>query len=457
MGSNSLRRRLTITYTAALALGLLIFAFFSLMTIDRTLENTLDARLATTARAFAATAVGHISGSKVDSATVRRLVNELGIQQNGAIVTNKSSTAMQSMNVPAAVARVARRATGDTITYATVAGDDGLRVAALPMVSGSGGPATIVLWRPLDVIADYERIAVTVLAVASLLILAGAFIAGTIIVGRGLEPLSTMAAAASEIEAHDITRRLSNSSWDEELRKFAATFDRMLDRLQSAFHRQRQFTADASHDLRGPLAAIRAEVDLALARSRDGDTDDAAFRSIRDEVMEFDRLLEGLLLAARADAGPLKSTAIDLADLAARATGRLQPFAISRHVHISNDIKTAPVIVGDADILERVLISLLHNGIKFSPPDGTVSLCVLDSTKTVSLIVRDEGPGFSNEALKNAFERFWRDDAARGRSGTGLGLAIAKSAVERVGGSILIRNVRSGGAEIETVFPLAVR
>ena len=254
-----------------------------------------------------------------------------------------------------------------------------------------------------------------------------------------------------------LSRRLSNSSWDEELRKFAATFDRMLDRLQSAFHRQRQFTADASHDLRGPLAVIRAEVDLALARSRDGETDEAAFRSIRDEVMEFDRLLEGLLLAARADAGPLKSTAIDLADLAARATGRLQPFAISRHVHISNDIKTAPVIVGDAEILERVLISLLHNGIKFSPPDGTVSLCVLDSTKTVSLIVRDEGPGFSNEALKNAFERFWRDDAARGRSGTGLGLAIAKTAVERVGGSILIRNVRSGGAEIETVFPLARR
>ncbi len=456
MGSHSLRRRLTITYTAALALGLLIFAFFSLMTIDRTLENTLDARLATTTRAFAATAVGHISGYKVDSATARRLINELGIQQNGAIVNSNGTIATQSVNVPTAVVRVARRATGDSITYATIAGDDGLRVAALPIVSGSGGLATIVLWRPIDVIADYERIAVTTLAVASLLIIAGAFVAGSIIVRRGLEPLSAMAAVASEIEAHDISRRLSNSSWDEELRQFAATFDRMLDRLQSAFHRQRQFTADASHDLRGPLAVIRAEVDLALARSRDGETDDAAFRSIRDEVMEFDRLLEGLLLAARADAGPLKSTSIDLADLAARATGRLQPFAVSRSVHISNDVKKAPVIVGDADILERVLISLLHNGIKFSPPDGTVSLCVLDSTKTVSLIVRDEGPGFSQEALKNAFERFWRDDAARGRSGTGLGLAIAKSAVERVGGSILIRNTRSGGAEIETVFPLAL-
>ena len=388
------------------------------MTIDRTLENTLDARLATTARAFAATAIGHISNSRVDSATAQRLVNELGIQQNGAILIGDGTAAMQSINVPAAVARVARSASGDAITYATVSGDDGLRVAALPIGSGTGGSATIVLWRPIDFIADYERIAGTTLAVASLLIIVGAFVAGSIIVGRGLEPLGAMAAVASEIEAHDLSRRLSNGSWDEELRKFAATFDRMLDRLASAFDRQRQFTADASHDLRGPLAVIRAEVDLALARSRDGEADEAAFRSIRDEVLEFDRLLEGLLLAARADAGPLKSTAIDLADLAARATGRLQPFALSRHVHISNDVKTAPVIVGDADILERVLVSLLHNGIKFSPPDGTVSLCVLDSTKTVSLIVRDEGPGFSNEALRMPSSAFGEmmllaDEAAR--------------------------------------------
>jgi two-component system OmpR family sensor kinase len=457
MGSDSLRRRLTITYTATLALGLFMFALFSLMTIDQTLKNTLDARLAATARAFAATAAGHVSASTVDSATVRRLTNELGIQQNGAIVTADGGIAMQSANVPSAVAGVARHAKADAITYATVAGDGGLRVAALPIAVASGGPATILLWRPIDVIGDYERIAVTILGVASLLIIGAAFVAGSIIVARGLQPLNTMANVASEIEAHDLSRRLSNSTWAEELRTFAATFDRMLDRLQSAFQRQRQFTADASHDLRAPLSVIRAEVDLALARGRSGEMDDGTLRSIRDEVMEFDRLLEALLLAARADAGPLKSTEIDLADLAARATGRLQPFAVSRSVRIANEIKTAPVIVGDEDILERVLISLLHNGIKFSPPNGTVSLCVIDSTKTVSLIVRDEGPGFSSEALKFAFERFWKDDAARGRSGTGLGLAIAKSAVERVGGSILIRNVRAGGAEIETVFPLAVR
>ncbi len=450
-GRRSLRRRLTLTLTAALGVGLLIFAFVSLATIDRTLKNTLDARLATTARAFAATAAGHVTEARVDAATVRRLIGELGIAQNGAIVTARGAIAMRSVVVPDAVARVAQHASGDMLTFVTVPDEGGLRVAALPI---PGDAASIVLWRPIDVIRDYEGIAESIFAVASLLIIAVTLLAASIIVDRGLRPLVTMTAIASEIEAHDLSRRLGNREWDLELRDFAATFDRMLDRLQSAFGRQRQFTADASHDLRAPLAVMRAEADLALARPREAVADDLAFRSIRDEILELDELIDTLLLAARADAGPVKATPIDLADLAARATSRLTPFARSRSVRIVNAIVVPVLIVGDADVLERVVISLLHNGIKFSPPGGTVSLCTLDSTRTVSLIVRDDGPGFSDAALAHAFDRFWKDDSARGRSGTGLGLAIAKSAVERAGGTILIRNVRAGGAEIETVFPL---
>jgi signal transduction histidine kinase len=97
----------------------------------------------------------------------------------------------------------------------------------------------------------------------------------------------------------------------------------------------------------------------------------------------------------------------------------------------------------------------LHNGIKFSPKDGTVSLCTRESNGTLSLLVRDEGPGFSDDALKFACDRFWKDDTARGRSGTGLGLAIAKSALQRAGGSITVRNARTGGAEVEALFPIA--
>ena len=239
-----------------------------------------------------------------------------------------------------------------------------------------------MLWRPLDVIGDYERIAITIFAAAGIVIVILALFAGSAIAGRGLEPLATMAAVASEIEAHDLTRRLSNGAWDVELRAFADTFDRMLERLESAFRRQRQFTADASHDLRAPLAVIRAEADLSLARTRKDAADTESFRSIRDEVLELDRLIESLLSAARADDGPINATAIDLADVAARVAERLRTFAQSRSVELAIDVAPPALVLGDADIVERVLISILHNGIKFSPRKGTVFVRASEPTAT---------------------------------------------------------------------------
>lgn len=453
----SLRRRLTATYTAALAAGLLIFAVVSLSTIDRTLRGALDLRLAATTRAFAAIADGRIAAAHVKRNVVRRLLAELGIQQNGAILTARGAIAMQSVIVPAGVVRFARGVRGDDIQFATIPGDGGLRVAALRIAGAPGTWATAVLWRPIDVIDDYERIAVTIFAIASIIIIAAAFVAGSAIVARGLAPLGTMASAASAIEAHDLARRLDNGAWDAELRDFAATFDRMLERLQSAFQRQRQFTADASHDLRAPLAVIAAEADLALARARDGALDAESFRSIREEVLELDRLLDALLSAARADEGPLNALPIDLAEVAERAADRLRPFARSRGVRIAIDIARPAVVTGDAETVERVIVSLVHNGIKYSPPEGTVSLSVGGGDGAVSLYVRDQGPGFSDAALRHAFDRFWKDDAARGRGGTGLGLAIARTAVERIGGCVRLRNVGAGGAEVETVFPMPAR
>jgi signal transduction histidine kinase len=450
--AGSLRGRLTLTYTAALAVGLIVFAAFSLSTIDQNLRNTLDARLSATIRAFTSTLSGRSADSLSDSAIVRRLRDDLGLEQEGAIVAGDRGVALRNGALPRSVIALARAGDNASTTFTTIPENGGLRVATIH-VAGPAGGATLAVWRPLDVIADYERIALATLLGASLVIVLAAFVAGTIIVDRGLGPLREMAAVASEIEAHDLTRRLGNDAWYAELREFAATFDRMLDRLQAAFARQRQFTADASHDLRAPLAVMRAETDLALARKRSPDEDRQSLLSIQDEIRELDRLLEALLLSARADAEPIGSTPVDLVDLAARAGTRLEPFARSRGVRIANEVRVAPEITGNAEILERVLASLLHNGIKFSPDNGTVSMFVSDGPESVSLLIRDQGPGFSHDALELAFERFWKDDSARGRSGTGLGLAIAKSAVERIGGSIAIRNAQSGGAEVEATFP----
>jgi signal transduction histidine kinase len=228
----------------------------------------------------------------------------------------------------------------------------------------------------------------------------------------------------------------------------------MLDRLQSAFERQRQFTADASHDLRAPLATLRAEVDLALRRERSPADYRAALEAIANDADQLDRLIDALLAAARSEGGTLDLRPLDLPAIVRHSVDEIAPFARARGVEIETAIDDESVINGDAGLIGRAIIATLHNAAKFTPPTHAIHIAVTKTGGRVELRVRDEGPGFSSAALVHALERFWRDDAARGRSGgSGLGLAIASEIVRRCGGSIAIDNPATGGAEVVMAFP----
>jgi signal transduction histidine kinase len=448
MSGTSLCKRLTWTVTGVLAAGLTILSLFSLFAIDQTLRTTLDSRLATTERAFVATA----KGRALSPAVQRRLLAVLGVQQNGALIADDGAVLMQSAEVPAVLLPTARASGGTAPRFFTATKGTPIRCIAQRLRLDGGRPVVALLWRPLDVVGDYESIAAVTFGLSGFAILAITGLMMNRIMRRGLQPLRSIAMVASEIEARDLSRRVAGSSWDIELEELAATFDRMLDRLESAFRRQRQFTADASHDLRAPLAVIRAEVDLALRGARDREADRDAFVSIREEARSLDALIDALLVAARADGGTVHLQCIDLGDVWMRIAQRVRPFACAHDVTI-NGIVPREHVLADPEILVSVLLSLLHNAVKFSPPGGTVGIRAESSGRTVHLTIRDEGKGFSHTALNRAFDRFWRDDAARGRGGAGLGLAIAKTAMERMGGSISIANAASEGALVTLSLP----
>lgn len=447
----SLCDRLTVAITVALAIGLTCFSLLSLVAIDRTLRTTLDMRLATAERIFVATAM-----NKTISANLRaRLVEILGVQQNGAIVFDDGAVAIESAAVPDAVLRAGRASLGTSPLVRTVVNGTAVRLIAARLQLSGGRAAVALLWRPLDVLEDYERVAAVVFGASSLIILALTGLFARRLIRRALQPLRLMAAGASEIEASDLTRRLRNVTWDVELQELATTFDRMIDRLEAAFRRQRQFTADASHDLRAPLSVMRAEIDLALRRARDPEPDGEAFTSMKDEVRDLEFLIDGLLLAARADGDAVAVRAIDVAEVVARTTRRIEAFAKSHDVALASSAVREIALV-DADILDRILLSILHNAVKFSPVNGTVSIATEKRGSMVLVSVFDEGPGFSDDALGHAFDRFWRDDSARGRSGSGLGLSIAKASIDRLGGSIYIANNPGAGARVELYLPGAM-
>jgi signal transduction histidine kinase len=450
MNGTSLCKRLTVTATAVLAAGLAILSLFSLFAIDQTLRTTLDSRLATTERAFVATA----NGRALSPSLQRRLLAVFGVQQNGALITDNGAILMQSAEVPAVVLSAARKDDGTTPRFFTAVKGTSIRSIAGKVRLSSGRSAIALLWRPLDVVGDYESIAAIIFGLSGFAILTITGLLMYRIMRRGLQPLRSIATVASEIEAHDLSRRVAGSTWDVELQELAATFDRMLDRLESAFRRQRQFTADASHELRAPLAVIRAEVDLALRASRGREADGDAFASIRDEVRALEGLIDALLVAARADGGMVRLQRINLGDLWTRIAQRVRPFASAHDVTINGAV-SEHTVVADPDILVSVLLSLLHNAVKFSPPGGTLRIHAAPVGRTVTLTILDEGRGFSDAALHHAFDRFWRDDVARGRGGAGLGLAIAKTAMERMGGSISIANAVPKGALVTLSLPAA--
>jgi signal transduction histidine kinase len=269
-----------------------------------------------------------------------------------------------------------------------------------------------------------------------------------------LLPLTRITGIVAEIAANDLAQRVGPQLHADELGRLAATFDRMLDRLQAAFERQRQFTADASHDLRAPLSTLRAEVDLALRTERTNGQYRNALQEIATDADHLDHLIDALLAAARSDSGDIDLRPLELDALATASAAEIEPLARAKNVAIDADIATGVHILGDADLLARALLATLHNALKYTPTNGSVHISVTAGGGVACLRVHDEGPGFSAPALQHAFDRFWRDDSARGRTGSGLGLAIAQSIVLRCGGDISLENRDAGGARVTMTFPL---
>jgi len=461
MLASSLRSRLTLAYTAALVIGLILFAVVSDVLLDRAFKVLVDQRLRSTAEAAASIMENAAQGGDLDANDRRQFARIIGVKLDGALIWSNGSILISSAAaVPVEVRALARGDRSQTrlVTLTPVApGWDKIRVAVAPLIHGGGVEGVAVAWRADDPIEDIDRPITIAFAIAIPIIVALAVIAGGIITRRGLAPLTAMANIAADIEAYDLTRRLHAPKGDDELGRLCATFDRMLDRLQKAFERQRRFTADASHELRAPLSVIRAEADLALRKPRDGAEYRHALEAIASETTRLESLIGDLLVVARADEGGVsKSTLVDFSAIAREAASRLQPVADAKGVRLHASVQPDLTVFADPSSLSRVPVVLLDNAVKFAPAGGNVNITAERNGTNAVLSVRDDGPGFSRAGLERATSRFWREDSARGRGGSGLGLAIARAIVEQAGGTIQLANSPSGGADVTVRVPLAI-
>jgi signal transduction histidine kinase len=405
---HSLRSRLVGTYVAALVLALVVFAAIAVTLIDRALRSSLDARLATQAAAAAAlidVAHGSVSLDRDDRG---QFLSLLGVETDGVLLSPSGRLLLSTVVRPPAA--LVHLPTGRA-HFITVGTDDAaVRAFILPLRAAGKRVGSIIVWRSNDWIAQTDLGAGVAFGAAALVIAVIALFAGS-----------------------RVTRRA----------------------LADAFERQRRFTADASHELRAPLAVIRAEADLALHRERDPQEYRAALAAIAEEADRMELLIGDLLSAARADARRAPRRRIDLGETVRCVCARLSSTAAAKEACVTVRGRKPAYVTADAYALERALLAIAHNALRYTPRGGRVTMSVAQNGGTVDLDIDDDGPGFTQPALEHALERFWRDDAARAPDGTGLGLAIAKSIVEGFDGTIALVNMPTGGARVRLRFPAA--
>ncbi|WP_428308470.1 ATP-binding protein [Lacipirellula sp.] len=325
------------------------------------------------------------------------------------------------------------------------------------IIRGPGG-AKILVGRPLAKEGDRLRGLVRyLLAAGGVVLTIGAFAAWRL-ANRIVRPLEQLTAAAEQISATRLDRRLGLPSASSEIQRLSDVFNRMLGRLQSSFDQQVRFTADASHELRTPVTVILTQADHTLSRPRSNEEYAEALAACLRAARRMKRLVDDLLLLARADAGRLNSSheACDLAEVAASTLDMLAPLAGNRNVRIQSQLQPTP-IHGDAAQLSQVIANLVTNAIDHSPANSGVFVSVYPHREHALLTVADAGSGISVEDQPRLFERFYQADKSRSRQlgqGAGLGLSIVAEIVSLHSGSVDFSSASDRGTTFTVELPL---
>jgi signal transduction histidine kinase len=274
-------------------------------------------------------------------------------------------------------------------------------------------------------------------------------------VGRALRPISAISATAAKISAGDLAQRIDAAETESELGQLAAVLNSTFARLETAFAQQKQFAADAAHELRTPVSILLTQTQTALARERDAATYRLTLEACQRAAQRMRRLIESLLELARFDAGQeiLKRLKFDLAKTVRDCVDTVQTLAEERQVTISAEMN-ALEIRGDPERVAQVVTNLLTNAIQFNRPQGEVRLKLESQGGLAVLEVADTGHGIAAEDLPRIFERFYRADKSRtGSANSGLGLSICKAVVEAHGGTIEAGTIANGGAKFIVRLP----
>jgi heavy metal sensor kinase len=454
----TLRTRVTFFYTAILAIILLV-AFGALLWIQPQVgQALLDSDLRNDAITVEGVLMNELAeGHDHESAAVEML-SELKLPDRAVAVYEPPDrllaarwAALPSMPHPATAA-------GNRELFWTVSTPAGpIRVFQRPL--GSHDEYIAVVGTSMSHIARNTTTLHWSIALAVPIAIVVAALGGWVVITRALRPLQTMAREAERITALEPHRRLGHTGVPDELAGLGGKINELLDRLSAALDQQREFMADASHELRTPASIARTAAEVTLSsESRSEAEYREALAIVADQTRRMSRLIDDMLLLARADMGrrPIERAAFYLDETVTEAVRSLRVLATPRSVVLESDCAADVQMHGDEGLIRQLAVNLIDNAIRHSPAGGTVGIRLSTNGPHAVLAVSDAGPGVPEGDRGRIFDRFVKLDPARAHDGgAGLGLPIARWIAEMHGGSLVLSGNGSRGSTFKATLTLS--
>jgi two-component system, OmpR family, sensor kinase len=447
------RIRLTLAFACVMAVVLAATGLYVHQRVASNLDSALNQSLRSQSAAVAALAQQSDSG--LTEARLNGVIGPHGqvaqmIDARGRILDQTPGLPHRPLISPAALRRA--RQSGLVMDAARIPGDQSVRLAAAS-VPAQGQRLVIVVGQSTEQRDRALSNLTDVLLLGGPVALVLASLAGFALTGAAFRPVEAMRRRAATISASDLDSRLPPAGGNDELGRLGRTLNEMLARIHKSVQRERTFVADASHELRSPLAALRTELQL-MARDRPtGDALQAATGSAIEETDRLGRLADDLLLLTRADHHrlALKTRTVASADLLRAVAERARRLASPAGPTITVSDPGATQVHADRDRLEQALDNMLSNALRYAAAEVEVTTRLREDS--VELHVLDDGAGFPTDFIPHAWERFARADAARTDDGAGLGLSIVRTIAELHGGHASVANRATGGADVWITLP----
>jgi len=483
MHFRSLRFKLTLWYVLILGILLISFSSFLYFTLSKSLHRDVDNKLRSLAELIALESAsplskfgfGSIDQALETSMNLRPIGKFIQVLDESGNIGRKSEN-LKNVELPISL-NALKNASKGLVTFETnhSIGNTPLRIITFPVTENNHVTKIVQIASSLEGVEDALNTLFIILIVTVPLALMVASLGGQFLAHKALKPVDNITQTARVITSQNLNQRITPPKVKDEISRLIETFNEMISRLDQSFRQIKQFSSDASHELKTPLTILKGEVEVTLRKERTPQEYQQTLKSNLEEINRMSQIVEDLLLLSRADTGEVRLNIedINLTEILNEVVTQMDRLAQSKGLYLSTSNHHQDIhIFGDALRIRELFINLIENGIKYTEEGGSIHITLQKENSPpvrsqsdweggekngfVKVIISDTGIGIAKEDQERIFSRFFRVDKARSRErgGSGLGLSICKWIVEAHQGEIVVESELGKGSSFIVKLPL---